>query len=88
MTAQESTLLAINIISGYSTENFNYLILKYGMAKNADFDNKILTLFLTAIPFSAFGRSYVTRLIAFGALPNVHGAVGKSDVFNYRVAPS
>lgn len=85
LTAQESALLAINIISGYSTKSFNELIFKYGMAKNADFNNKMLSYFLTAIPFAAFGKSFVDRLIELGALPNVHGASGKSDVFEYRV---
>lgn len=85
LTPQESSLLAINMISGYSTESFNYLIVKYGMAKNSDFNNDLVKHFLRAIPFAAFGRSYVERFIDAGVLPNVHGASCESDALEHRV---
>jgi hypothetical protein len=74
LTTHESGLLAINMISGKSTDAFNDIICKYGMAKNADQEEGIVGLFLLSIPFAAFGRSYVNGLISQGALPNVHGA--------------
>lgn len=58
LSEQESTLLALNYLTNYTTKEFNSLKLAYGMAKNADKNNGVLRNFIYQLPPELFGRSY------------------------------
>lgn len=61
LSQQESTLLALNYLTNYTTKEFNSLKLAYGMAKNADKTNGVLHNFIYQLPPELFGRSYTRK---------------------------
>lgn len=61
LSMHESTLLALNYASEYTTPIFNFHCRKYGMAKNADLKNPTLSLVLFDIPEELFGTIHSTE---------------------------
>ena len=58
LSRDESTMLAINSMTKYSTAKFNGLVRVWGMAKNADRDNGLLETFILSIHPSIYGLDY------------------------------
>lgn len=73
LSTDESTLLAINMISDRTSEEFNWLITKYGMAKNAlHARTALLRRYHSYIPHGAYGKRYVERQNLLGKHPTTN----------------
>lgn len=60
LSMHEATMLMLNYLSPYSTERFNDLCVRYGMGKNADWNNPILTQMSNRLPKELRGRQTET----------------------------
>ncbi|MGR3749575.1 putative phage abortive infection protein [Paracoccus sp. (in: a-proteobacteria)] len=58
LSQEESTFLAYNSQSQFTTTAFNELIGKYGMLKNADHNDSLMTILKDSIPHKYFGRTW------------------------------
>ncbi|WP_347140804.1 putative phage abortive infection protein [Paracoccus sp. SSK6] len=65
LSSDESTILALNAMSPYSTKKFNSLIAEFGMLKNANLDHPILNAFVGRVEPKAFGRSNIEHIESY-----------------------
>jgi|GEM_PF-3228153 len=62
LSQHESTFLALNYVSPFTTDKFNDLVVEYGMAKNADRNNALLERMRGELPDGMFGQTYLRSL--------------------------
>lgn len=70
LSNEESTLIALNYLTMFTTENFNNLTRSYGMAKNADRRYHVLDEVIHLLPDELFGRTFAGKM-----------AAGKADTY-------